>query len=273
VAHGYVEDFAVPEMKPKEKKEYQEFMKLARPLLSRLDTATGKMFLPSLADGQWAFVLDAKLAAKQWIAIQPPADQEIRILEPAMVHSVSDSAQLQKSMAEYRSLANEFLQGAAQRLNDKREAPMEIPPPQSRKVKGGAIFFYPLPAAWGLDSRILPNAALSEKIVALTLSQDHSERLLAATPLRGVNGPLADTKRPLAGATHVAIAGFIDLLGHWSSAAGQFTPAIDEKAEETRKQLGTLLEILKVLRSYSSRTYTEAGAWVTHAEWEIADLK
>jgi hypothetical protein len=272
VSHGYFEDFAVGQMKPKEREEYQEFIKTARPYLARFDTATGKMFLPSLADGEWAFVLDAKLSSKQWTSLQPPSEREIRILEPAVVRGVSDPDLLQNAMGEYRSLINDLQMAAVKKVKTAPVPPLQIPPPESRKVEVGTIFFYPLPAAWGVDARILPNAALSEKIAALSLSQDHSERLLKATPLLLAGRPLTDTNRPLAGATLVDVAGLIDLLTHWSSAAAQFTPAINENAEEARKQFGTLVELLKVLRSYSSRTYEEAGAWVTHSEWGIADL-
>jgi hypothetical protein len=33
-----------------------------------------------------------------------------------------------------------------------------------------------------------------------------------------------------------------------------------------------VLEVLKVIRTYSSCTYSESGAWVTHSEIVIRDL-
>jgi hypothetical protein len=160
-----------------------------------------------------------------------------------------------------------------QKVEPKNASEFRIPPPESRKIKGGTIFYYPLPGAWGLDPRILPNAALSEKVAALTISQDHSERLLMSTPFRPAGRPLADIKRPMAEAAYVDIAGFIDLFAHWAKIAASFAGASDQRAEEVLKQAGPVLELLKVLRSYSSRTYTEGDAWVTHAEWVIVDIQ
>jgi hypothetical protein len=97
--------------------------------------------------------------------------------------------------------------------------------------------------------------------------------VLASTPFQADGRPLADLKQPMAGATYVNIAGFIDLFIHWSKVATSFAAASDQKAEQALKAAGPILEILKVLRSYSSRTYAEGDAWVTHAEWAIADIK
>ena len=174
-------------------------------------------------------------------------------------------------MGEYRSLFNDWVE-AGHKLQPGQMPQFQLPPPEIRKLKAGTIFYYPLPAAWGLDQRIHPNAALSEKLVALTLSQDHSERLLMSTPFQPAGRPLADITRPMAKATYVDIAGFINLFAHWTKAAASFAGASDQKAEELLKQAGPVLEVLKVLRSYSSRTYMEGSAWVTHSEWVIKDV-
>jgi hypothetical protein len=118
----------------------------------------------------------------------------------------------------------------------------------------------------------LPNAGLSEHIAVLSVSQDHSERLLTATPLQAAS-LLSDRQSPLAGATYIDIAGLLDLFAHWTTAAAQFTSATNPKTEEELKQIAILWEVWKVLRTYSSRTYQDSGAWITHSEWHIADLK
>jgi hypothetical protein len=138
VAYGYVEDFGVPEMKPEEQKNFQDFMKLAMPLLKRFDEITGKMFLPSLADGQSAFVLDAKLSSKQWHSSLPPSATPIVVPEPALVIGVSDAALLQKAMGEYRTLLSDWI-AAIQETSPKKVPISEIPAPETRKIKGGAM--------------------------------------------------------------------------------------------------------------------------------------
>jgi hypothetical protein len=273
VAYGYFEDYGVPQMKPEEQKSYQDFMKIALPLLKRCDDVTSKMFLPSLADGQTAFVMDAKLSSKQWHNKMPPSPTPIVAPELALVVGVSDAALLQKAMGEYRTLLNDWIK-AVQETSPKKVPLSEIPAPETRKIKGGTMFFYPLPEAWGLDKQLLPNAALAEKMAALALSQEHSERLLTPTPLKVSGGPLADLKRPLAGATYINCAGLVDLVAGWSETAAQFAPAADqEKVAEVLAQARTVFEVLKVFRSYSSATYFEGDALVTHSEMVITDLK
>jgi hypothetical protein len=137
------------------------------------------------------------------------------------------------------------------------------------------MFYYPLPDVWGIDKQVLPNAALAEKIAALTLSQEHSERLLTPTPLKISGGPLADLKRPLAAATHVNFAGLIDLLAGWTDTAASFAPGggDEKRVSDALQQARTVFEVLKCFRSYSSATYFEGGARVTHSEIVITDLK
>jgi hypothetical protein len=274
VGFGYFEEYGVPAMKPEEQKQYQEVMKSALPLLKRFDEITGKTFLPSLADGQAAFVVDAKLSSKQWHNNLPPSPTPIVVPELALVIGVSDAAQLQKAMGEYRTLLNDVLAVIREKSPDNKIPITEIPAPQSRKVKGGTIFFYPLPEQLGLDKQLLPNAGVNEKVAVLTLSEGHSERLLTATPLKANGGPLADLKRPLAGAAFVNYAGLVDLLAGWAEAAANFVPDQGEvKVADVLEQARIVFDVLKVFRSYSSATYFQDGALVTHSEVVITDLK
>jgi hypothetical protein len=274
VGFGYFEEYGVPAMKPEEQKQYQDVMKGALPLLKRFDEITGKMFLPSLADGQSALVIDAKLASKQWHNKLPPSPTPIVVPEIALVIGVSDAAQLQKAMGEYRTLVNEGLALIREKSPNDKIPITEIPAPENRKIKGGTIFFYPLPEPLGLDKQLLPNAGVNEKVAVLTLSEGHSERLLTATPLKANGGPLADLKRPLAGAVFVNYAGLVDLLAGWAEAAAVFVPDQgDVKVADVLAQARIVFDVLKVFRSHSSATYFQEGALVTHSEVVIADLK
>ena len=149
---GYIEEFGQTEVKPEDKKTYDEFMKLAKPLLARFDEATGKMLLPSLADGQSAFVVDAKFSSKQWHSSVPLA-QAVTIPEPALLYGVSDADLLRKAMGEYRSIANDWL-AALQQASPTPPPIKELPAPESRKIKGGTLYYYPLPNALGVEPRL-----------------------------------------------------------------------------------------------------------------------
>jgi hypothetical protein len=282
LGHGYFEEFGVPQLPAESKQQYQQFLKAAKPLLARFDDATSKLLLPALADGQVAFVIDAKLSSKQWHNNFPPSPVALPIPEPALVVGVSDADKLQKAFGEYRTVVNGLLVELRKVNQDIPE--FQLPGPQSRKLKGGGMtYFYPLPAELGLDKRLVPNASVSDKAAALSLSHEHGERLLTATPLKLEGGSLVDGKRPLAAAVHVDWAGTVTLIGGWVEyGAGTFkavnfehqvsTANAQNPAEDTLKQIRTVFEVLKVFRSYSSVTYQEKGVWVTHRETLIRDV-
>ena len=74
------------------------------------------------------------------------------------------------------------------------------------------------------------------------------------------------------------IAGLIDAVTPWIDLAVQ--TAIEQSNDEDSKgkaamyldQSHTFLDVLKVFRTVSSQSYTEGGAMVNHAEFEIRDI-
>src|SRR5205823_10448732 len=102
---------------------------------------------------------------------------------------------------------------------------LKVPPPQTKKAKGGTVYYYQLPnQAVGLDERIVPNAGLGKQLAVLSLSVEHSERLLAEHPLSAKSPLLAEAKKPLAGAAYCDWAGFVDALAPWADYALQQAP-------------------------------------------------
>jgi hypothetical protein len=279
-AHRYFEEIAIPMLDADQKEKYEQVAKILMPLLARLDKATGQMLLPSLADGQMAFVLDGKMKSQQWIQYLPPSDKPLPMVEPAFVLGVSDAAMLRKAFNEYRSIVNDLM---AKLHELSQEIPhFQIPEPETRTVKSGTLYYYPLPESLGLDKQVLPNAGLSDRVAVLAISQEHSERLLTRTPLKTAGGPLADLNQPRSGAVYCSYEGLIDLMLPWvhmgiQAAVQSQQGEGNEKVEgpnwiEILKQVPTALEVLKVFRSYSSSTYLEGKALVTHSETIIRDL-
>jgi hypothetical protein len=279
VANRYAEQFLVAKLEPEPKEKYEKLVKTIQPLLKRLDEVTSKMLLPALADGQAGLVLDAKLTSKNWVLLLPPTEQALPMLEPAIVIGVSDAALLRKAMGEYRSIANDLIAKVREVVDEMPE--FEIPAPQSRKGKGGDLYSYPLPGNLPLDRRLLPTAALSDKVAALTISNEHAERLLTSTPLKTEGGPLADLKRPLAMATYFNWAGLIDAVAPWVDmglrmAGPLVDPVIGDVArgdQDLPTQVRTIMNVLRVFRTYTSATYLEDKVLVTHSETVFRDLE
>jgi hypothetical protein len=251
---------------------------VVRPLLERLDKATGTMLLPALADGQSALVFDARLTSRHWFARLPVADKSLPMLEPAVVLGVTDANLLRKAFGEYRLIVNELTTKLHEIVPNFPD--FQIPELETRKAKGGTLYFYPLPAEWGINERITPTAGLSNRVAVLTVSNEHAERLLAATPLKTEGGLLADLKKPRAMATYFNWVRLLRALAPWVEqglrAAGvdpaEKVEAGDESWSGLLKQVPTVLEVLQVFRGYTSSTYFEGSVLVTHSETVIKDL-
>jgi hypothetical protein len=210
----------------------------------------------------------------------PPTEKALPMLEPALVVGVSDAALLRKAMGEYRAIANELIAKIREVAGDDVPA-FQLPAPQSRKGKAGELYFYPLPPNLPVDQRLMPTAGLSDKVAVLTISNEHAERLLTSTPFKADKGPLGDLKRPLAMATYLHWAGLIDALAPWLEMGVQMAgPFVDPVLGDATKgdqdlatQVRTVLDVLRVFRSYASATYLENKALVTHSETVFQDLE
>jgi hypothetical protein len=203
------------------------------------------------------------------------------MVEPALVLGVKDASLLRKGAEEYRLVVNDILKVA--REYGKGEMPeLVIPKPKVARLGQSELFSFDLPAEWGLDKAIEPNVGLSDKLLVLSASRNHTERLLTATPLKA-GGALAGSDRPRVLAVQFDWAATVDALTPWVDLAtdqiiDQYSQADDNSAKQQRKailsQVDTVLDVLKVLQRVTSESYLEDGALVTHAvsEWkDVAD--
>jgi hypothetical protein len=268
--YGHAEA-TVKEMFPDNWQQFEQGLDLILPYLKKFDEITGTQFLPALGDGQVALVVDAKWTSKQWFKEFDQGGNELPMLEIGFVRTVKDSAKLVRAMRGYRELLNEILEKAKQ-----FRAPIPeggLPAPESKKVAGGTAYYWSLPDA-GQDAQVQPNVALSDAVLAVTASVKHSERLLATTP-----NPLA-AKQPLLSVAVVDFAGFFAAVRPWfefglpmalESVPDNAPPGVGKK--DIPGQVRTLFDVLGCLRSYTSVTYREGAATVTHSELVISDLK
>jgi hypothetical protein len=273
--YGHVEEALLAKLDDDQKEKYEQVTKVVFPLLRRVDTVTGDMLLPALRDGQSGLVLDAKWRSKRWHQNVPETPETLPLPELGLVFGVSDAALLRKAMTSYREAVNEAIAKAREAVP--QAPPFEIPPPQEETVKGGTIYFYPLPRQAGLDPQVLPNAGLSDKVAVLTLSKAHSERLLADRPPKLDGGPLADPSRPLVAAAHFNCPALLEAVRPWvefgiQSANLPPVPGAEGDGGDWLSHARVLLDVFKVFRGYSSATYIEDGVLVTHSESIIRDI-
>jgi hypothetical protein len=288
VAYGHAEPVVLEKLEEQQKQKYEQISKLVFPLLKRFDEITAKMLLPALADGQAGFVLDAKWKSKQWHPAIPVSGKELPMPELALLVGVSDRALLEKAMKSYGKLIEDALTKVKENAPPDAQPPFtKLPEPQVKMAKDGKLYLWPLPEEAKLDRRVALTAGLSENVGVVALSAEHAERLLASRPLKVQGGPLADTKRPLTGASYFNWPGFIDALSPWVLFAVEQVPleslppgggekkdnegAQKKQREEILRHVRVVLDALKAIRISTSATYLEEGALITHSEVVIRD--
>jgi hypothetical protein len=282
VAYGHAESVLLDKLGEQEKQKYTEVSKIVFPLLKRFDDITATMLLPSLEDGQAGFVLDAKWKSKQWHPAIPSGGKELPMPELALLVGVSDRDSLEKAMKSYGKLIEEALTKVKENAPPDYKPPFtKLPEPEVKSAESGKLYVWRLPEEAKLDRRVAVTAGLSQRIGVVAISAEHAERLLASRPLKVQGGPLADTKRPLAGASYFNWPGFIDALSPWVVFAVEQAPLDkiqgggenDKKKqrEEILRHVDVVLNALKAIRTSTSVTYIEEGALITHSEAVIRD--
>jgi hypothetical protein len=221
-------------------------------------------------------VLDAKWKSKRWHASMPETDSELPMPELGVILGVSDSTKFEQALEGYRIATNKLLAKARGQIPagaiPGADFDFEIPKPKFEKDGGNTYAYYPIPAEWGLDRQFQPTGGLSKRVAVLTLSREHAERLLNETPLQTGSRVLADTGRPLDSAFYLNWAGMVDAASPWV----QFlirSGLVPAEGERTEQISGKVMQLLKVFRSYSSVTYREGKATVTHSEAIFGDVE
>jgi hypothetical protein len=266
IGYQTVEQSIVQQLPDEVRGIYERFITEAKPLFARLDRATGKLLLPALGDED-AFVLDAQLKSKQWHQAMPPAEAPLPMLEPALVISVRDRAMLLEASREYRGIFNDFMALIRKQSNEVFPE-VRIPEPKVKKSKASTLYYWPLSESLGLDKKITPTGGLSDNVAVLTISQDHAKRLLTETTWKG-SGPLSDPARPLVSVAYFNWAGLVEAIRPWV----KYGLAEADQSQEVKDQVFAVLDILKVLHTYSAATYVEGDAVVTHSQTVLRDLR
>lgn len=275
LAYEHGEPLLLQQLDEAGKTRYEEAKKLYLPLLESLEKTTSTLLLPGLGDGQIACVLDARWKSMQWVNTAPKTDKEMPLPEPAVVLALKDADKFTRAMQEYRKLIDEAMAKAKEL--DPNAPGGELPKPETKKVKGGTLYFYPIPAMAGLDEQVVPTAGLSDAVVVLALSHDHAERLLADRPFKPDGGPLAvaGRRRGLRSASYLDFRALVEVARPWVTLAlenAELPPEVG-KREDLLKDTAAVLEFLKLFRGFSSATYREKDAVVTHTEMLFDDLK
>jgi hypothetical protein len=276
VGYGYFQEFGLPRIPERDRAKVQQFLDAAMPHVAQIDRANREMLMPALADGQSALVVDAKLRSKQFIASLPATPEPMPMLEPAIVMGVRDAKLLKQGLSEYRRAINGIIDAARQIEGNKVPPEVRIPEPQTSEGPLGTVYGFPFAKELGVDEQVVLNIGVSDSVAVVSVSKEHTERLLKSTPL-AVGGVLAGIDRPRAAAIWINWKALVDAAIPWVDFAIVQTAASKDLAEDQQtaivQQARTALEVLKVVYCVTSESYLDDGVLVQHSLTEIHDVK
>ncbi len=296
----YFEQYALPDLPAQDRQNYREFGALFFPLFSQINEINRTLLIPALADGQLGLVLAGNEKMNRWTTQLPPTVEPIALPTPALLLGVSEASLLEKSLEQYRTTINTALQRGHQ-MDPAQFPSLQIPPAKSSRalVDGTVGYYYPLPEQLGVQKNVAPNIAIGPQLAVLSLLPKQTKDCVTPRPLAISTGPLADQERPLAAAVYINFSKTIEMMVPWANEAirnyvatqarGPKDPAAEEsegprnrkpsgeddaaRARPLLKYVQEAARFLDVLQHFTSVTYIEEGAIVTHGEFTYEDLK
>lgn len=277
----YFDKMAVPQMSQDEQDQFSKARVALIPLLEKFDANVRENMFPAFKDGELALILDGKAKANSWHAAMPPSDRDLTMPEMSMVWKINDPNKVEKSFANLF----EFFDGAIEVWNDMVESdgdriPLQtFPRPEQNEIETGTLYSYRIPQEAGLDERISPNWGLAPKTFVMSLMPESTKRRLPVSTPSSFFGPLAEYKRPLAGAIYVDFDGVIEMVTPWidySVKMGVGAADADEASQQVNMimtNVDFVAEILSCFKGASAAMYKEGDAVVTHTESLFEDLK
>lgn len=253
-----------------ETREMMDMYKKTRPLLVKLGDVLNDKYWPSFGN-EGVMIFDAQATSTQWHEAMPPSDIELPMLEIGLVMDIKDADSLKEACREIYGIGEEFLELFREEAPDGESVPEEVPAPVTKSVGDATMYGYELPADWDLDPEVfMPNAMLSSDTLALSLMPETSKRLVKESEATRA-GVLAQIgSKPLMAAAQFRFSGLLDAIVPWVEYGA--TLMGDENTELIVGQTKFVAEILSCYRGYSSVTYADGDATVTHFEYHFEDL-
>ena len=183
------------------------------PLVEELHNIMLTMVLPSMSDGQWAVVLDGDVTSETWYRHMDPPEEPLPMVEVGVVMGLSDADMLIEACTSGREVINDLLEEMRDASRGEMPEDFYLPSPEVTEVEGGEMFSYPW-EEMEFHEEINPNAIVSDEWLVLSLSPEHSQRMLEERPLPETP-PLARRDEPLAGVVYIDVAGSIDAIEPW----------------------------------------------------------
>lgn len=284
----FLRDWGLPDESDADAEVFAEFDEHVVPLGEKFVTALRDKILPSLADGQVGFVIDAKSKTKKPQRDLPSSAEPLPLVEPAIVLPLADAKLFREGLNDLFALSDELVDAIREMNPDAVPAGYRVPDPEKSKAEGGTVWSFPLSES-GLDEQIRPSIGVGEKAAVFSLAPNQAARMLVANKLETGSG-LSTFEEPLAGAAVLDFAGLVDAISPWITygvryacvterESGQVDPDEElaaedenEQAKEALQHAAVVIEAIKCFRAAAAETSFIDDAAVTHWRNVIRDL-
>jgi len=284
---SFFQKYLLPKADADDREKIEEVDEHLAPLGEKFVGIVRTKLLPSLADGQIAFVIDGKSSTKRPHQSLPSATEPLPLVEPAIVLGLDDPKLFREGMSDLFELADEVVDAVREINPDALPAEYSVPEPVKAKVEGGVLWSYPLTNS-GLDEKVQPSIGVGEGAAVLSLVPKQAGRLLVKTRLE-TGSQLAKFEEPLVGAAALDVAGLIDAIQPWvvyltrygcvQQREGSVDPDSElgpddenEQAKDALAQARVVFEAIKTLRVAVAETAMQSDAMVTHWRNVIRDM-
>ena len=283
---GLYRRYGLPGLDDDEAAEVARFEAALLPLAERLGAAFRDKIVPSLADGQIGFVLDAKSKSKRPHRDLPASAEPLPLIEPAIVLPLADEKQFRSGLSDVFELADELVDSLRRLDAEGIPADYRVPAPAKDRVEAGSVWTFVVPAA-GLDAAVSPAIGIGAKAAVFSLVPRQAGRLLAAARLQ--TSPGESFGEPLASAGVIDVAGTLETLRPWivygaryaavaqqeGSVAPDMELSVANETPQTREVLETvsgILDACQCLRSAVQETTVRDDAVVTAWRAVVRDM-
>ena len=288
MAWSFFQKYLLPKADPRSQEKFAEFDEHIAPLGLKSVDILRKKILPSLADGQIGFVLDAKSQSKRVQKDLPASVDPLPLIEPAIILGLADPDLFRDGINDLFALTDELVDEIREVIPDAVPADYEVPEPLKTKVGGGTVWSFAIPNA-GLDEQVQPAICIGKEAAVFSLLPKHAARLLEKTPLE-TGAELSKFSEPLAGAAALDWPGLIEAIQPWvvyvtrygcvQQQEGEVDPETildadveNEQAKDALQHAVVVFEALKTLRVAVAETVIGTDATVTHWRNIIRDAE
>jgi hypothetical protein len=263
------------------------FMSELRPALTELANATSEDLLPATEGGAFALVVDCSSRNSKWHTQMPAAHEPVPVPSLALLMEINDVTKIRTAGTRYLQVVSDVFE-MVRRLPDSNIPPeIRVHPPSHRQVDGADQYYYALPPEAGLDDSLVPHALLGEQLLILSTCTDQSARLMPASATER-DGPIGQhCDQPLMSAMCFSNTELIDAIVAWGryaleqahgegeSLAVRFeaeNEGLNFTEEEVLEGIDSIIALMKCFDSYSSVTYLEEEAQITHYLLKFTDV-